>query len=118
MRVLPRVVFSAAAILVVSAGLAGCSRFDAALGQRQAVVSFQAATSDAERMAIRAACAKTPQVSAQPLPSGTLSPYALNQVTFVVTKASESQVAELEKCLQRYPAVTGVILQDSSDTGS
>jgi hypothetical protein len=123
MQVLPRVVFPAGAMAAISAAvtaaiaLAGCSRFDAALGQRQAVVSFHSGTSNAERLTIRAACAKTPEVSAQPLPEGTLSPYALNQVTFVVTKASEAQVAELEKCLSRYPAVSGVNLQDSSDTG-
>jgi hypothetical protein len=118
MQLLPRVVLPAAAAVAVTAALAGCARFDAALGQRQAIVSFQPGTTNAERLAIRSACAKTPQVSAQPLPKGKLSPYALNQVTFVVTNASEAQVAQLQQCLSRYPAVTGMVLQDSSDTGS
>ena len=97
--------------------LAGCSRFDAALGQQQAIVSFKDGTTNAERIVIRAACAKTPNVSAQRLPDLKKYPYALQQLTYTISKASDAQVALLEKCLQEFPAVTGVSLQDSSDSG-
>lgn len=97
--------------------LAGCSRFDAALGQRQAIVSFKSGASTAERVAIRAACAKTPNVSAQRLPDLKKYPYALEQLTYTISKASDAQVAQLQKCLQQFPAVSGVELQDSSDSG-
>jgi hypothetical protein len=102
---------------VLAMTVAGCSRFDAALGQRQAIVSFKSGTSTAERMAIRAACAKTPNVSAQPLPDLKKYPYALEQLHYTISKASDAQVAQLEKCLQSFPSFAGVELQDSSDQG-
>ena len=104
-------------LLAVAAALAGCSRFDAALGQRQAVVSFRAGTPVSQRLAVRSACAKAPAVAPQPLPSDLHSPYALQQLTFQITHASDADVAQLEKCLAKFPAVAGMTLQDSSDTG-
>jgi len=97
--------------------LSGCSKFDAALGQRQAVVSFRGGTSTAERIAIRAACAEKPAAVPQALPDLKKYPYALQQLTYTISQASDAQVAALEQCLQKYPAVAGVNLQDSSDTG-
>ncbi len=105
-------------VLIATAALAGCSRFDAALGQRQAIVSFRADTSVPQRVAVRSACAKIPAVTAQPLPSNLSSPYALQQLIFQINHASDTEVAQLETCLARFPAVAGVTLQDSSDDGS
>jgi len=125
MRVLPDVVSAvwprrlagAALALAAAAVLAGCAQFDAALGQRQAVVSFRTGTPVSQRLAVRSACAKVPAVTPQPLPSNLNSPYALQQVTFQITHASDTDVAELETCLAKFPAVVGVTLQDSSDEG-
>lgn len=103
--------------LAVLGGLVGCAKFDAALGQRQAIVSFRDGATTTERLQIRAACAKLPGVAAQRVPDLKKYPYALQQLTYSVTKASDAQVAGLEKCLQKFPAVTGVSLQDSSDDG-
>ena len=125
MRVLPDVVSAArrrrlagaALALAAAAALAGCAQFDAALGQRQAVVSFREGTPVSQRLAVRSACAKVPAVTPQPLPSNLNAPYALQQVTFQITHASDTDVAELETCLAKFPAVVGVTLQDSSDEG-
>ena len=128
MRVLPGVVgagrhrrLAAAGTAVVAvvtvAALTGCSQFDAALGQRQAVVTFKPGTTVAQRMAVRAACAKTPNVTPQPLPSNTNSAYSLEQVIYQVNQASNADVALLEKCLAKFPAVVGITLQDSTDMG-
>jgi hypothetical protein len=103
---------------VTAAVLAGCSQFDAALGQRQAIVTFTAGTTLAQRMSVRAACAKTPNVTPQPLPSNMSSPYALDQVTYQINQATDADVALLEKCLAKFPSVAGVTLQDSSDEGN
>ena len=103
--------------LAAAAALAGCAQFDAALGQRQAVVSFRTGTPVSQRLAVRSACAKAPAVTPQPLPSDLNSPYALQQLTFQITHASDADVAQLEKCLATFPEVTGLTLQDSSDTG-
>ena len=125
MRVLPDVVGEAgrrrlagvSLLVAAAAALAGCSQFDAALGQRQAIVTFQAHTPVSQRLAVRSACAKVPAVAAQPLPPDLNSPYALQQLTFRIDHASNADVARLEKCLARFPSVVGVTLQDSSDMG-
>ena len=126
MRVLPGVVSAgrrrrltgACLALAAATALAGCARFDAALGQRQAVVSFRDGTPVPQRLAVRSTCAKVPAVTAQPLPSDLSSPYALQQLTFRIDHASDADVAQLEKCLAKFPAVAGVTLQDSSDEGN
>jgi hypothetical protein len=98
--------------------VAGCAQFDSALGQRQAVVSFRDGTPVAQRLVVRAACAKTPNVTAQPLPANLNSPYALEQVIYQINQASDADVARLEVCLAKFPSVAGVTLQDSSDEGN
>jgi hypothetical protein len=129
MRVLPGVVgaghrrrltvagTAAAAAIAAAVALAGCSQFDAALGQRQAVVTFRTGTPVSQRLAVRSACAKVPEVKAPPVPSDLNSSYALQQLTFRIDHATNADVARLEKCLARFPSVLGVTLQDSSDMG-
>jgi hypothetical protein len=106
-----------AAVAVALAALAGCSQFDAALGQRQAVVSFRPGTPLSQRLAARSTCAKLPAVKAQPLPSDLNSPYALQQLTFRIDHASNADIARLETCLAKFPGVVGITLQDSTDMG-
>ena len=126
MRVLPDVVGArprrrlagAGVALLAAALLAGCSQFDAALGQRQAVVTFRAGTPVSQRLTVRSTCAKVPAVTAQPLPPDVNAPYALQQVTFQITHASDAEIAQLETCLAKFPGVVGVTLQDSSDEGN
>ena len=129
MRVLPDVVgsgprtracrlFAAGTVIAAAAALAGCSRIDAALGQRQAVVSFTSSATLAQRLAVRGACAKTPNVTPEPLPSNMNAPYALAQVIYQINQASDADVALLEECLHKFPTVTGVTLQDSADEGN
>src|SRR5271165_3305330 len=125
MRVLPGVVGTgrrrltgAVMALAAAVALAGCAQFDAALGQRQAVVSFRDGTPVPQRLAVRSTCAKVPAVTAQPLPSDLSSPYALQQLTFQINHASDAEVAQLETCLAKFPSVAGVTLQDSSDEGN
>jgi hypothetical protein len=104
-------------VAVAAVALAGCSQFNQALGQRQAVVAFKPDTPVSQRLAVRSACAKVPEVKAPPVPSDLNSPYALQQLTFRIDHASNADVARLEKCLARFPSVVGVTLQDSSDMG-
>jgi hypothetical protein len=127
MRVLPGVVarssgrarlVGVAITLAAVAALAGCSRFDAALGQRQAIVSFRDGTPMSQKLIVRATCARVPAVTPQALPSDPNSPYALHQLTYQVNHATDADVAMLEKCLAKFPAVAGVTLQDSSDAGN
>jgi hypothetical protein len=129
MRVLPDVVaarprtrgrrlLAAATMVAATAALAGCAQFDAALGQREAIVTFTDGATLAQRMAVRTACAKPPNVTPQPLPSNMNAPYALAQVVYKINQASDADVAVLETCLSKFPTVTGISLQDSSDEGN
>src|SRR5262249_16568330 len=125
MRVLPAVVSArgrralagAGLALAAAAALAGCSQFNSALGQRQAVVSFRPGATVSERLAVRSGCAKPPALTAQPLPSGLNSPDARRQLTFRIGPRTNAEVARLEPCLAQFPAVAGVTLQDSTDMG-
>ena len=129
MRVLPGVVgvrslrwsrrlLAAGTMIAATGALAGCSQFNAALGQREAVVTFTDGATLAQRMAVRTACAKTPNVTPQPLPSNMNTPYALVQVIYQINQASNADVALLEKCLSKFPTVAGISLRDSSDEGN
>src|SRR5437879_891783 len=102
MRVLPGVVgraprlsarglLGAGLALAAVTALAGCSQFDAALGQRQAIVTFHSGTTMAQRLTVRAACAKVPAVTAPPLPADPNSPYALQQLTYRIDHATDAQ---------------------------
>jgi hypothetical protein len=126
MRVLPDVVggtprvralLALGAVLAVTA-VAGCSRFDAALGQRQAIVTFSDSATLSQRLAVRAACAKIPNVTPQPLPSNLNAAYALPQVIYQINQASNADIARLQVCVSKFPSVSGFTLQDSSDEGN
>jgi hypothetical protein len=126
MRVLPDVVGRRSArriaavglALAAAAALAGCAKFDAALSQRLVLVSFQDGTTVAQKLAVRSACAKVANVVPQPLPSDIgKHPYEIEQVTFEIDKASDTNVAQLEQCLSTFHSVTGVTLRDPSDDG-
>jgi hypothetical protein len=110
-----------ALVLVAGAcalGVGGCASIDKALGQQQAVVSFQDGTSNAVRLQVRAACGKLPNVSAIPLPAGVPLSESLSQVTFNVTNADDADEARLQECLAKYPSVAGLDFEDSTDMGN
>ncbi len=48
--------------------LAGCAKFDAALGQQWAVVQFKTNTPVATQLKVRAACSHVPNVRPERLP--------------------------------------------------
>lgn len=98
-------------------GATGCSQFNNALGQQQAMVSFKSGTPDSERLAVRAACGKLPNVTAAPLPSGVPQSVSLSQVVYRVDHASNADKARLQVCLSSFPSVAGLSFQDSSDIG-
>ena len=103
--------------LGLALGAAGCAKFDAALGQQWATVSFKPDTSVATMLKVRTACSHIPNVKAQALP-GQRNPVTMNgAVTYRTDRASDANLAQLQQCLQRYPAVAGISFQDSGDAG-
>jgi hypothetical protein len=85
------------------------------MGQQDALVSFNANASTAVRMQVRAACGKLPGVTPAPLAKGAPLSSALSEVEFQITNADDADIARLQECLQKYPSVTGIDIEDSSD---
>ncbi len=97
-------------------GVTGCSQFDKALGQQQALVSFKDGTPVSVRLHVRAACAKLPNVAAAAIPSGVPLTSAVAEIIYQVDpSASPADIARLQECLAKFPSVQGMNLQDSSD---
>jgi hypothetical protein len=117
-RVVRPVLVPAIVLTVCVAGASGCASLDKALGQQQAIVSFQDGTSVATRLQVRAACGKLPNVSPAPLPSGVPLSESLDQVVYQVNNASDADEARLQECLAKYPSVLGLNFSDSTDQGS
>ncbi len=117
MRVLPRVVIPAVATgLAALLGVSGCSQFDKALGQQQALVSFKDGTPVSVRMHVRSACDKLPNVAAAPIPSGVPLSSAVDEIIYQVNNAGPADIARLQECLSKFPSVQGMNLQDSTNT--
>ncbi len=95
--------------------VSGCSQFDKALGQQQALVSFKAGTPVPVRLRVRAACAKLPNVTAAPIATSVPLTSAVNEVVYQVGNAGPADIARLQECLARFPSVQGMNLQDSSE---
>jgi hypothetical protein len=115
-RVLPRVVViggPAAAICLLA--VTGCAQFDKALGQQQALVSFKDGTPVAVRLQVRAACGKLPNVSEVPISRSVPLSSAVSEVVYQVNNASDADLARLQECLNKFPSVQGMNIQDSSD---
>jgi hypothetical protein len=102
-------------VAVCLLAVTGCSQFDKALGQQQALVSFKDGTPVAVRLHVRAACDKLPNVTAAPIPTSVPLSSALSEVVYRVDNASNADLARLNECLAKFPSVQGMNIQDSSD---
>ncbi len=114
---------AAAAVLAVTlagglaSGLAGCAKFDSALGQQWATVNFKPSTSTATLLKVRAACSHVPNVRAQALPRKRTAATMMYALTYRTDNASDANLAQLQQCLQRFPSVQGIDFEDSGDAG-
>ncbi len=110
----------AAAAALLAGGLlatvTGCAKFDAALGQQEAVVQFRNGTPNATRLHVRTACSHIPQATPEALPTDHRASDLLYDVRYQVDNASNAQIAELEQCLQKYPSVVGIDIQTPGDS--
>ncbi len=110
-----------AAVAAVGAALvlavAGCAKFDAALGQQWATVSFKPDTSISTMLQVREACSHIPNVQAEMLPKQQNEITMNGAITYRTDNASDANLAQLQQCLQRYPSVAGIDFEDSGDSG-
>jgi hypothetical protein len=103
--------------LAAAAGLSGCSKFDAALGQQWATVDFKANTPEATVFQVRDGCSHIPNVHPEAIPRRENPDTAQYDLTFQTNNASDANLAQLQQCLQRYPSVAGIDFEDSGDEG-
>jgi hypothetical protein len=118
-RVTGRARASAAVAAAAALGLAvaGCSKFDSALGQQWATVSFKPDTTIGTMLQIRSACNHIPNVRAEALPRPQNQITMNGAVTYRTDNASDANLAQLQQCLQKYPSVEGIDFEDSGDDG-
>jgi hypothetical protein len=107
---------AAAGAVVLSLALAGCAKFDAALGQQWAVVHFKADTPVSALLKVRTACSHVPNVRAENLPKVRNAENMIYALRYRTDNASDANLAALQVCLQRFPAVAGIDFEDSGDS--
>src|SRR6266571_4235270 len=74
----------------VASGLTGSAKFNAALGQRWATVSFKPNTSSATLLKVRAACSHIPNVRAEALPHKRTPETMMYSLTYRTDHASDA----------------------------
>jgi hypothetical protein len=112
-------VLAAAGVVVLAVALTGCAKFDAALGQQWATVNFNSNTPVATILKVRTACSHIPNVRAESLPPKKERSAAdmMYAVTYRTDNASDANLAQLQKCLQRFKSVAGIDFEDSGSDG-
>ena len=97
-----------AAAAALCAAAAGCGAFDRAFGKQEAVVQFQPDTSASAMLKARAACSHLAGAHAEPIPKHALAVDLPDDIRYEVGSASDAQLARLQQCLERFPAVVGI----------
>jgi hypothetical protein len=106
----------AAAAVLLALALASCAKFDAALGQRWAVVHFASDTPVATLLKVRAACSHVPNVHAERLPKVRNAATMIYALRYQTDNANDANLAALQICLRRFPSVAGIDFEDSSNS--
>jgi hypothetical protein len=86
----------------------GCAKFNQALGQQEEVVIFQSNTSNAVKLAVRAACSHIQGAVVEPLPTDHILSDEVYNVRFEVGHASVVELARLQQCLTKFHSVAGL----------
>jgi hypothetical protein len=106
----------AVAAATVLSLVAGCASFDKAFGKQEAVVQFQPQTSPATMLKVRASCSHVPAAIPEKVPPHPPAVQMQDDIRYLTSNASDADLARLEQCLQRFPAVVG--MEPSSPDGS
>lgn len=78
---------------------------------------FAPDTSVATLLKVRTACSRVPNVWPEALPKTRNPAVMIYALRYRTDNASDADLAELQQCLQRFPAVSGIDFQDSGDAG-
>ena len=104
LRLIAAAVAAAAALSLA----AGCASFDKAFGKQEAVVQFQPQTSVAVMLKVRASCSHVPAAIPERIPAHPPAVQMQDDIRYLVSNASDAQIAKLEQCLNRFSSVMGV----------
>jgi hypothetical protein len=104
----------AAGALAAAILLGGCAKMDAALGQQWVIVQLASNTSVATARQVAAACSHVPGVHPERV-KPTAPGGVVGSVRFDSTQASDADMARLQSCLQRFPAVQGLTVGEPGD---
>jgi hypothetical protein len=102
-------ILAAASVAVALCLATGCSSFNKAFGKREAVVQFQSGASATEMLKVRAACSHVPQALPEPIPRHVLAVDLPDDIRYLVSNASDADIARLQECLGRFPSVVAGI---------
>ena len=103
-----RPIAAAAVVATAASLLAGCAAFDKAFGKQEAVVVFKNQTPVSVMLKVRASCSHIPAAIPERVPAHPLAVDVQDDIRYLVSNASDAQVARLEQCLSRFPSVVGV----------
>ena len=103
-----RPVAAAAVVATAASLLAGCSAFDKAFGKQEAVVVFKDQTPVPVMLRVRTACSHLPAAIPERLPPHPPAVQMQDDIRYLVSNASDAQIARLEQCLNRFSSVMGV----------
>ena len=95
---------------------AGCSSFDRAFGKQEQVVQFKDNTPASVMLRVRASCSHIPNAIPERVPPHPPTVQLGDDIRYLTSNASDADLAMLEQCLQRFPAVVG--MEPSSPNGS
>ncbi len=85
----------------------------AALGQQWLVVQFNPSTTMTAARHVTAACSHLPHIRLQSLSHDTAQAGLAGTARYNVSRASDADMARLQECLQRFPSVQGVTLNEA-----
>jgi hypothetical protein len=103
-----RPIAAAAAVATAVSLLAGCAAFDKAFGKQEAVVVFKDQTPVSVMLKVRTACSHLPAATPERIPPHHPAVQMQDDIRYLISNASDAQVARLEQCLNRFPSVVGV----------
>ena len=111
-----RPIAAAVAIAAVLSLAAGCASFDKAFGKQEAVVVFRNNTPASTMLKVRASCSHLPAATPERIPPHPPAVQMQDDIRYLVSNASDADLARLQQCLQHFPSVVGI--QFSTPDGS
>jgi hypothetical protein len=106
--------FAACAAAAAAILLTACSRMDAALGQQWLVVQLASNTTLTTAKHVTATCSRASGLRAEPV-KPTSPGRIVGSVRFISTQATDADMAKLQQCLERFPAVQGLTMTEPGD---